>query len=372
MSFDGFGHYNPLLYAGEIEEHFGIQFDSLAACSSITKYMLPRTYDIYGSSRLGTMQASSNRKDGDNRYSRKLGGKGYEITDHLGNVHVVISDKKLWPQDTTIEGFKAEVLSRSDYYPFGMQITNRTFGDSLANYGFGGQLKESEISGKGGVLNYKHRMFNSKIARFFAVDPIAAEYPWLTPYQHSSLNPIWNYEIEGLEGKKFQSVKRRKKPKTNNKITGGGLIGLLGGLRGKFLKHNTLFRKRNPNLPITGSEGRKETGIDEETPNGLERITPAREEANGVPVEFEPNNREGKIVVEFDPGVDENGDPVEKTIEIGIMDQDGNKRTLEKATTDKPIKLEADFKLKKGETLFKTETSDNQSNGSTTTGAFNK
>jgi len=32
LSFDGFPHYNPLLYATELEERFGIQFDSLPAC----------------------------------------------------------------------------------------------------------------------------------------------------------------------------------------------------------------------------------------------------------------------------------------------------------------------------------------------------
>jgi len=43
-------------------------------------------------------------------------------------------------------------------------------------------------------------MYDPRVARFFAVDPIAREYPELTPYQHSSLNPIWLREVEGLEG----------------------------------------------------------------------------------------------------------------------------------------------------------------------------
>lgn len=77
-------------------------------------------------------------------------------------------------------------------------------------FGFNGQEKDDEITGSSGShLNYKFRMYDSRIARFFAVDPIAAQYPMLTPYQHSSLNPIWNIELEGLEGKPFFFVNRR-------------------------------------------------------------------------------------------------------------------------------------------------------------------
>ncbi|KAA3645179.1 MAG: hypothetical protein DWP98_11745 [Bacteroidetes bacterium] len=70
-------------------------------------------------------------------------------------------------------------------------------------YGFSGQERDDEVSGSGNMLNYKFRMYNSRLGRFFAVDPITAQYPWLTPYQHSSLNPIGNNEIEGLEGRSF-------------------------------------------------------------------------------------------------------------------------------------------------------------------------
>jgi len=188
LSFDGFPHYNPLLYARELEEKFGIQFDSLPTCSAITKYMLPRTYDIYGSSRLGSMQASSNRRDDDNLYSRKLGGKGYEITDHLGNVHTVISDRKLWPQDTTVDGFQAEVLSRSDYYPFGMQIENRTFGDSTVSRGFQGMEKDDEIAGTGNSYTAKFWQYSPRVVQRWNLDP--KPNPSISPYAIMAGNPI--------------------------------------------------------------------------------------------------------------------------------------------------------------------------------------
>jgi len=200
LSFDGFPHYNPLLYATELEEKFGIQFDSLPTCSSITKYMLPRTYDIYGSSRLGSMQASSNRKDGDNLYSRKLGGKRYEITDHLGNVHAVISDRKLWPQDTTTDGFQAEVLSRSDYYPFGMHMPGRTVNPTEYAFGFIGAENDNDVYGiSGGSQNHTFRQYNSRLGRYISVDPLAIDYPWNSPYAYAENRVIDGIDLEGRE-----------------------------------------------------------------------------------------------------------------------------------------------------------------------------
>ncbi|MEA3392839.1 MAG: DUF4329 domain-containing protein, partial [Candidatus Marinimicrobia bacterium] len=67
-------------------------------------------------------------------------------------------------------------------------------------YGFNGMEKDDEISGvTGGHLNFKYRMYDSRIARFFAVDPLAPKYPYWTPYQFAGLMPIRYVELEGLE-----------------------------------------------------------------------------------------------------------------------------------------------------------------------------
>lgn len=42
-------------------------------------------------------------------------------------------------------------------------------------------------------------MHNSRLARFFSIDPLTSEYPYLTPYQFSSNQPIHAPELEGLE-----------------------------------------------------------------------------------------------------------------------------------------------------------------------------
>ena len=66
-------------------------------------------------------------------------------------------------------------------------------------YGFNGQEKDDEIKGDGNSLNFKYRMHDPRIGRFFAVDPLAPKYPELSVYQFAGNTPIWARELEGLE-----------------------------------------------------------------------------------------------------------------------------------------------------------------------------
>jgi hypothetical protein len=78
----------------------------------------------------------------DSVYSHALGLKNNELTNHLGNVLAVVSDEKQ-------SAIAAEVLSVSDYYPFGMEMPGRKFEkDATENYRFGftGHEKESDLA----------------------------------------------------------------------------------------------------------------------------------------------------------------------------------------------------------------------------------
>lgn len=48
-------------------------------------------------------------------------------------------------------------------------------------------------------MNYKFRMYDPRIGRFFAVDPLAAKYPHNSPYAFSENQVIHAVELEGLE-----------------------------------------------------------------------------------------------------------------------------------------------------------------------------
>ena len=74
---------------------------------------------------------------------RILGNKKFEMTNHLGNVLSVISGRKL-----TVSGsYVADVVSYSDYYPFGMLQPNRHGGSY--RYGMNGMEQDNEVKGKG-------------------------------------------------------------------------------------------------------------------------------------------------------------------------------------------------------------------------------
>jgi len=66
-------------------------------------------------------------------------------------------------------------------------------------YGFQGQETDDEIKGKGNSVNYKYRMHDPRVGRFFAVDPLASKYPHNSPYAFSENRVIDAIELEGLE-----------------------------------------------------------------------------------------------------------------------------------------------------------------------------
>ena len=197
-------------------------------------------FNIYGSSRLGTVNKkeptnswnitgtgtlfSSSTKlfknvvslnnpspTGSGTLSRELGSKNYELSNHLGNVLATISDRK--EKNTIgigINGFyRSKVLTYSDYYPFGMQMPGRKFTSADGyRYGFQGQEVDNEIKGEGNSVNYKYRMHDPRLGRFFALDPLAAEFPHNSPYAFSENRVIDAIELEGLENIKLNSTDR--------------------------------------------------------------------------------------------------------------------------------------------------------------------
>jgi RHS repeat-associated protein len=73
-----------------------------------------------------------------------------------------------------------------------------TEGDGY-RYGFQGQEMDDEVKGKGNSVNYKYRMHDPRIGRFFAVDPLASSYPHNSPYAFSENRLLDGVELEGLE-----------------------------------------------------------------------------------------------------------------------------------------------------------------------------
>lgn len=73
-------------------------------------------------------------------------------------------------------------------------------------YGFQGQEKDDEVKGEGNSINYKYRMHDPRVGRFFAVDPLTRKYPHYTPYSFSGNRVVDAVELEGLEEKKIHTI----------------------------------------------------------------------------------------------------------------------------------------------------------------------
>jgi len=80
-----------------------------------------------------------------------------------------------------------------------MLVPTRHEDSGKYRYGFQGQEKDDEVKGEGNSLNYKYRMHDSRIGRFFAVDPLTKDYPHYTPYSFSGNKLIAFRELEGME-----------------------------------------------------------------------------------------------------------------------------------------------------------------------------
>lgn len=156
--------------------------------------------NIFGSSRIGSKQDSMNVLTATitQNYTQVLGYKYYEFSIHLGNVLTVYSDVKI-PLDTdndnVVDEFGVPIRNIADYSPFGVALDGRTVSLDNYRYGFQNQEEDSET----GLVNYKYRMHDPRVGRFFAVDPLASKYPWNSCYAFSENRVLDAIELEGLE-----------------------------------------------------------------------------------------------------------------------------------------------------------------------------
>ena len=114
---------------------------------------------------------------------------------------MTVSDRKKGVDDGSgqIAYYEAEVLSASDYYPFGFSMPGRI---DLNKYRFGFNGKENDSEwGSQVIQDYGFRIYNPSIGKFLSVDPLAKGYPMLTPYQFASNRPIDGVDLDGKEWK---------------------------------------------------------------------------------------------------------------------------------------------------------------------------
>ncbi len=67
-------------------------------------------------------------------------------------------------------------------------------------YFFNGKEADNEVYGEGGFQNYGFRVYDTRLGRFWGVDPLTKDYPMLTPFQFASCSPVLLIDMDGLEG----------------------------------------------------------------------------------------------------------------------------------------------------------------------------
>ncbi|HVM86891.1 MAG TPA: hypothetical protein VMT76_01800 [Puia sp.] len=168
---------------------------------SFTDSLRMTEQDVYGSSRLAVLNTNVNMQrvvTTATIYSSYRGFKNYELSNHLGNVLVTVTDKKigvpLAGNSSLIDYFHADVVSANDYYPFGMQIPGRSASSGSGyRYGFNGQEKSPEIFENSTTAMFWE--YDGRIGRRWNSEP--KPNASLSIYSALGNNPVWSIDILG-------------------------------------------------------------------------------------------------------------------------------------------------------------------------------
>jgi len=104
----------------------------------------------------------------------------FNLEDHLGTSSVMLDSG-------------GNLINREEYYPFG----ETSFGAfAKKRYRYVGKEKDNES----GLYYYGARYYAGWMCRFVSVDPLAANYAHLNPYNYAGNKPIGDLDIDGLQG----------------------------------------------------------------------------------------------------------------------------------------------------------------------------
>ncbi|MCZ2129251.1 MAG: hypothetical protein LC109_03190 [Bacteroidia bacterium] len=219
-------------YLALVKKHYGdgVMGDLLTALGAdlqFTKKFVLNEHHLYGSSRLGVkthkrvllrkeFSISGFEEDGtyitdevtdslvyvksEEYFYRVLAQKQYEMSNHLGNVLATVLDRKTGVFDEgadTLMYYVADVVSATLYYPFGssmMSYSNEEFG---YKYSFNGMEKDDEVKGEGNSYTTDYRMLDTRLGRWYSIDPVFYKFPHINPYNNNLNNPIYYLDSRG-------------------------------------------------------------------------------------------------------------------------------------------------------------------------------
>ena len=96
--------------------------------------------------------------------------------------------------------FSTSSYSLENSYPFGMVMPGRSFTSSGGDYrfGFNGMEDNSELTDvPGSHLDFGARIYDSRLGKFFSLDPMSNKFPSESNYSFAGNSPIALVDIEG-------------------------------------------------------------------------------------------------------------------------------------------------------------------------------
>jgi hypothetical protein len=190
---------------------------SVVGTSLTTGNLIQNEVYLYGSSRLGSLTVNRNvevtKQTTDTTYTMPSGITGglkvpfvtglkqYELSNHLGNVLVTVSDKKIGHDagGGIIDYYTADVITANDFYSFGMVEPGRKFvkGSSKYRYSINGQEKETELNEN--ITTAEYWEYDSRIGRRLNVEPEIKKYQGFSGYLTFRNNPILYSDTDGKD-----------------------------------------------------------------------------------------------------------------------------------------------------------------------------
>lgn len=126
-------------------------------------------------------------------------GYAYIYVSNESNEHVYFDNLQVTHE-------RGALLEENHYYAYGLRIaaiSSRKMADINSGASKNNHLYNDKELFEEADLNwydYGFRYYDPQIGRFPQLDPLTDDYPFLTPYQYASCDPIANIDLDGLEG----------------------------------------------------------------------------------------------------------------------------------------------------------------------------
>lgn len=130
------------------------------------------------------------------------GKKRYELSDWLGNIRVVVNDRKTAVNTGSVTvSYMPQVVSVTDYYSFGSSIEERSYDPVKPKYrfGFNGHEKDDEVKGEGNCLSFGDYGYDTRVGNRWSIEPKFMKYPYWSSYLVFGRNPIKYADRDGHE-----------------------------------------------------------------------------------------------------------------------------------------------------------------------------